>query len=162
MSASTSRTTFYFAYGSNADPERFRSRVGAWVSRRPAWLRDHRLRFSANVQSEGGGGAVVDPVDGDVVAGVLYEITEEQMAAMDREEFDPSRNATNAGRREQTIVMTEDASVVAQLYTVVDDGRSQTPSARYLQFILDGLTAVGHSNEVLDRVRKAALRATEA
>ena len=61
---------YYFAYGSNADPERFRGRVGAWLSRYRARLDDYRLRFASSVQSEGGGGAVIDPHPGDHVDGV--------------------------------------------------------------------------------------------
>ena len=71
-------TLFYFAYGSNADPERFQARVGPWLSRRTAWLDDYRLRFADSVQSEGGGGAVVDFEEGGNVAGVLYEIIKRQ------------------------------------------------------------------------------------
>ena len=78
---------FYFAYGSNADPERFRARVGAWRSRRPGWLDGHRLRFADSVQSEGGGGAVIDPAPAAVVAGVLFEITTEQLEATRNEGF---------------------------------------------------------------------------
>jgi hypothetical protein len=52
------RTVFYFAYGSNADPGRFHTRVGEWRSRRPARLEGHRLRFASQVRSQGGGGAV--------------------------------------------------------------------------------------------------------
>ena len=66
-------TVFYFAYGSNMDPERFRSRVGDWLSRRRARLDGYSLRFADSVQSEGGGGAVVDRRPGDHVDGVLFE-----------------------------------------------------------------------------------------
>ena len=52
-------TVFYFAYGSNADPDRFRSRVGPWRSCRAASLEGYRLRFAASVQSESGGGIPV-------------------------------------------------------------------------------------------------------
>ncbi len=149
-------TVLYFAYGSNADPERFRARVGEWRSRRPAWLEDHRLRFSGSVRSEGGGGAVVDPQPGSRVAGVLFEITREQLAAMDREEFDRTRDTSRTGRRVSRSVRTGRGVVDAEIYTVEDDGSRRAPSARYLRHILDGLEAAGHSAEALDAVRRAA------
>ena len=113
---------FYFAYGSNADPDRFRSRVGLWRSCSAAGLEGYGLRFAASVQSEGGGGAVIDEASEGTVDGVLYEITPEQMAAMDREEFDQSRDTDGKGRRLTVTVSTEQAPRVAECYTVRDDG----------------------------------------
>lgn len=78
-------TVQYFAYGSNTAPERFRGRVGTWIERREAHLEGYRLRFAASVQSEGGGGAVVDAAEGQVIDGVLFEITAEQLAANERD-----------------------------------------------------------------------------
>jgi hypothetical protein len=147
---------FYLAYGSNADPDRFRSRVGPWRSRRRARLDGYRLRFAASVSSEGGGGAVVDEAPGDHVDGVLYEITSEQMAAMDREEFDPSRDTAGLGRRVRVEVEVEGGSVPAEMYTVRDDGAHAPPSERYLGHIVRGLEAAGHPTEAIDRVRAAA------
>lgn len=149
----------YFAYGSNADPDRFRDRVGDWGSRRPALLRDHRLRFADRVRSEGGGGAVIDPAPGEVVDGVLFGITAEQLAAMDREEFDPSRDRHGTGRRVRLEVEIDGATVEAEAYTVEDDGAWHPPSATYLGFILRGLEAAGHGPEASGRVRAAAERA---
>lgn len=149
-------TASYFAYGSNADPDRFRARVGDWISRRPARLEGYRLRFAASVRSEGGGGAVVDVCLDGVVHGVLYEITPAQMEAMDREEFDPSRDTTRSGRRVTSEVSTSGGLVAANLYTVVDDGSEHAPSARYLSFILRGLADAGHGASVLEAVLEAA------
>jgi gamma-glutamylcyclotransferase len=149
-------SVFYFAYGSNADPERFRSRVGEWRSRRPAWLAGHRLWFSDSVQSEGGGGAVFGPHEGSTLAGVLYEITMEQQEAMDRIEVDPSRNLKNAGARMTIAVDTADGPVQAQVYNVHEIGGWSAPSQAYLGHIVRGLEAAGHPAEVLDQVRSIA------
>ncbi|MGD8376089.1 MAG: gamma-glutamylcyclotransferase [Acidobacteriota bacterium] len=149
-------TVFYLAYGSNADPERFRSRVGPWISRRAARLDGHKLRFAASVQSEGGGGAVIDEDPDGSVDGVLYEITIEQMEAMDREEFDPSRDISRVGRRLTVRVETDEGAVEAECYTVRDDGGRRAPSERYLGHILRGLESAGHPPEALERVRRAA------
>jgi cation transport regulator ChaC len=149
-------TVLYFAYGSNADPDRFRARIGPWLSRRVAFLGGYRLRFASSVRSEGGGGAVVDPWEGGRVAGVLYKITAEQLAAMDREEFGATRNVSLTGRRIAATVSTDDGPQPAQLYTVEDDGGWCPPSARYLGFIVRGLEDAGHSPESLEQVRRIA------
>ena len=150
------KTVFYFAYGSNADPDRFRSRVGPWRSRCAAVLERYRLRFAASVQSESGGGAVIDEEWGGTVDGVLYEITPEQMAAMDREEFDPSRDTEGKGRRLTVTVSTEQGPCVAECYTVRDDGAWRNPSERYLGFIIRGLEAAGHDPDAIERLRRTA------
>ena len=155
-------TVFYFAYGSNADPERFKARVGAWRSRRRARLSDHRLRFARMVQSEGGGGAVVDASPGRHVDGVLFEITAEQLAAMDREEFDPSRDVAATGKRIQQTVETAEGPLQSELYTVDDDGGFSAPSGAYLGHILRGLEAAGHDEATLAGVRAAAAEAAQA
>lgn len=151
-----SDTVFYFAYGSNADPERFRARVGEWRSRRRARLPGHRLRFARMVRSEGGGGAVVDPCSGRHVDGVLFEITGEQLKTMDREEFDSSRDVAATGKRVRRTVETAGGPVRAELYTVDDDGGLHPPSATYLGHILRGLEAAGHDEAALAGVRAAA------
>ena len=155
-------TVFYFAYGSNAHPDRFRSRVGPWRSRHAAGLDGYRLRFAASVQSESGGGAVIDEEADGTVDGVLYEITPEQIAAMDREEFDPSRDTDGKGRRLTVTVSTEQGPRVAECYTVRDDGAWRAPSERYLGFIIRGLEAAGHSRDAIERVRRAARRSPHA
>ena len=70
---------------------------------------------------------MVDPHPGTRVAGVLFEITSDQMAAMDREEFDAARDTAGTGRRISKTVQTEDGPVRAELYTVEDDGRRHAP-----------------------------------
>jgi hypothetical protein len=149
-------TVSYFAYGSNMDPERFRARVGEWQARGRARLEGYRLRFADSVRSEGGGGAVVDPCDGDGVDGVVFRITLQQLQAMDREEFDGSRDPSRLGRRLRRTVVTDEGAVEAELYTVEDDGGWCAPSERYLGHIVRGLEAAGHDREAVERVRRIA------
>jgi hypothetical protein len=110
------------------------------------------------VQSEGGGGAVIDEAKDSTVDGVLYEITPEQMAAMDHEEFDPSRDTDGKARRLTVTVTTAQGPRVAKCYTVRDDGTWRTPSKRYLGFIIRGLKAAGHSRDAIEGVRRTARR----
>lgn len=148
----------YFAYGSNADPERFRARVGTWLSREAACLRGYRLRFASSVRSEGGGGAVIDREPDGVVVGVVFGITSEQLDAMDRVEFDPERDPDRRGKRRGVQVETANGVEEAEVYLVEDDGGTAPPSTRYLGHILRGLADVGHSSDALDEVREIARR----
>ena len=159
MDSESNESIFYFAYGSNADPERFKARVGPWRSRRRARLQDYRLRFARMVQSEGGGGAVVDESPGAHVDGVLFEITSEQLTSMDREEFDPSRDVETTGKRIRETVETAEGRIESELYTVDDDGASSAPSEAYLGHILRGLEAAGYDEDALAAVRAAAKEA---
>ena len=149
-------SVFYFAYGSNADPERFRSRVGEWRSRRPAQLADHRIWFSDTVQSEGGGGAVFESRAGSSLAGVLYEIMMEQLQAMDDVEMDPSRDVNATGVRRTITVDTADGPVEAEVYNVKNRGGWNPPSDTYLGHIVRGLEAAGHPSDVVEQVRTIA------
>ena len=162
MEYESNEAIFYFAYGSNADPERFKARVGPWRSRRRARLQGYRLRFARMVQSEGGGGAVVDESPGAYVDGVLFEISSEQLMAMDREEFDPSRDVATTGKRIRETVETAEGRIESELYTVDDDGAFSAPSVAYLGHILRGLEAAGYDEDVLTTVRAAAKEAAKA
>lgn len=150
---------WYFAYGSNADPERFRSRVGPWEARLPATVEGLTLTFSSRVESEGGGGAVVVEKPGSLVYGVAYRITTGQMRAMDDEEFDPGRDLHGSGRRITVSAASGPRRFDAELYTISPAGDFRAPSERYLDHILTGLRLAGHGDEVLSEVRRAALAA---
>ena len=108
------------------------------------------------VQSEGGGGAVVDKSLGAHVDGVLFEITSEQLTSMDREEFDPSRDVETTGKRIRETVETAEGRIESELYTVDDDRGFSAPSEAYLGHILRGLEAAGYDKDALAAVRAAA------
>ena len=114
------------------------------------------------VQSEGGGGAVVDKSLGAHVDGVLFEITSEQLTSMDREEFDPSRDVETTGKRICETVETAEGRIESELYTVDDDGGFSAPSGAYLGHILRGLEATGYDEDALAAVRAAAKEAAKA
>lgn len=147
---------WYFAYGSNLDPERFRDRVGSWRERRPAVLDGWRLRFSGDVRSEGGGGAFVEPRPGARTWGAVLLLDRAQMEAMDAVELDPERNVENRGIRRTVSVKTDRGEVEAEVYTVPGSRTYLAPSERYLGHILTGLEAVGHEPDVIQAVRDTA------
>jgi gamma-glutamylcyclotransferase (GGCT)/AIG2-like uncharacterized protein YtfP len=149
---------WYFGYGSNLDPDRFRERVGRWMDRRRATLPDYRLTFSADARSEGGGGAVAVPAPGACVRGAVFSISPRQLEAMDRVELDRSRDLHGRGRRETVRVMTEDGPLRAEIYLLDPAGAFLAPSPRYLQHIVDGLRDAGYPEDAIDEVTAAAQR----
>ena len=135
----------YFAYGSNLDPEQTQSRCpGAKVVGLAA-LRDHRLTFPRNSETWGGGTCSVQLAHGHAVWGVVYDLTEEHMQALDQfEGFVGPSNQHNLYDREQlTVELTrpDDGSfprrVRAWAY-VARPSNPTPPSRRYLDTILRG------------------------
>lgn len=150
---------WYFAYGSNLDPDRFHRRVGDSRQRLRARLDGWSLRFAADVRSEGGGGAVIVPDPDGRVFGAVFLISETQMAAMDREEFDPSRDTSGVGERCEVTVQVEDGPLPAQVYTLPRLTGTCAPSQRYLAHIVRGLRDVGHEDGVVAEVMAIAAAA---
>ena len=160
--ANDSKPAWYFAYGSNLEPDRFRVRVGAWSECRSAVLDGFRLRFSGDVRSEGAGGAFVEPAEGDRTYGAVYRIDRNQMRAMDEIELIPRHNVAGKAERRSVRVMTSLGPVDAEMYTLSRSHAYLAPSSTYLALILSGLRAVGYSEEVVERVRATAAAESDA
>ena len=161
---------WYFAYGSNLDPDRFRDRVGDWTEHQQAILPDHELRFSGEVSSEGGGGAIIQGAPGEKVHGGIYRITVEQIALMDERELGsemdpnlrgarvtivvegPQRTAGSAG----TSTGPAASSLEAEIYVVPEPKVYRAPSDTYLGHITKGLRFFGYADEVIAEVKQIA------
>lgn len=75
----------YFAYGSNMDTERLRSRVPSATVIGPAKLRDKLMVFNKR-STDGSGKANLVNSRGDLVWGVLYEVDLTELNKLDRAE----------------------------------------------------------------------------
>jgi gamma-glutamylcyclotransferase (GGCT)/AIG2-like uncharacterized protein YtfP len=73
----------YFAYGSNLDPVQMRDRCPGHQVVGLAVLQEHRIAFPVFSPDWGGGVAGPVPAHGRQVWGVLYELSDAQMAALD-------------------------------------------------------------------------------
>src|SRR5271166_1234955 len=83
----------YFAYGSNMDTEQMARRcVGAKLLG-PAKLDGYALRFSAFSLNWNGGVADIVPTEGDAVWGLLYSVTDDDIAELDSYEGHPDHYA---------------------------------------------------------------------
>ncbi|HEY2953964.1 MAG TPA: gamma-glutamylcyclotransferase family protein [Candidatus Eisenbacteria bacterium] len=135
----------YFAYGSNLDPEQMESRCPGATVVGLAALHDHRLSFPRNSDRWGGGVSSLQLAHGHTVWGMLFDLTEEQIAALDRYEgFVGPGNQHNVYDREQvTVELTrpDDGSfprrVRAWAYLARPSNPSP-PSRRYMETVLRG------------------------
>jgi gamma-glutamylcyclotransferase (GGCT)/AIG2-like uncharacterized protein YtfP len=105
----------YFSYGSNMDAARMRRRCGPMPSRRWAVAHKHRLHFAKRVDVPGianAGFATLRPDDTARTEGVVYEVSEAQLAAMDAHEGAPEHYA----RHPITLRLTDGTPIEAVTY----------------------------------------------
>jgi cation transport regulator ChaC len=126
---------YYFAYGSNMDPERMRERLGRQPDRKAATLADWMLKFnkitSRNPQE---GYANIGTQDGEKVEGILYDITTEELRKMDlREGYPIHYNRINI------VVRTEDDKEIEVITYIAQPSKVREglrPSREYLNHLL--------------------------
>lgn len=144
----------YFAYGVNLEPRRFRRRCpGALVVGR-ARLPNHQLAFTRYSRAERGGVADIVPEPGAEVWGVLYEIDEGCLDALDEYE-----GAPRAYRRETVRVIDEGGAEREAVAYVANRTGEFLPSRQYLEIIARGAQAQGLPEEyvrALEQVRTYA------
>ena len=135
----------YFAYGSNLEPVQMKRRCPGSAPVGQAVLPDHRLGFP--VRSDGdwlGGVASVEPSPGEAVHGVLYRITDEDLAELDLYEA----VAEGMYRREMIGVWPVGDPNPQQAWTYIalpDPQGPSPPSRAYLDVILLGARHYGLS-----------------
>jgi phage replication-related protein YjqB (UPF0714/DUF867 family) len=99
------RRHFYFAYGSNVCIEQMAQRCPDAIDPRPAVLSDHDWLINER------GVATVEPATGNVVHGVLWLLSDDDLATLDSAEGVPVRY-----RRDQLTVHTDDGPAHAWVY----------------------------------------------
>ena len=85
----TMKPALYFAYGSNLDPAQMRRRCPTSAAAGPASLPGWRLAFGGHSRMWGGSVATLRKAQGESVAGLLYEISAEDLVVLDRYEGHP-------------------------------------------------------------------------
>lgn len=143
------RVMLYAAYGANLDPARMSERCPHSPLRATGWLEGWRLTFGGEDHGWDGSLATIvqDPFEHVFVA--LYEVTEVDVAALDRWESAD----TGLYRKVKVRIATMAAEVVAWAY-VLDAFEGGLPSASYVGLLADAAEA---ADAPVDYV--AALRA---
>ena len=128
---------FYFAYGSNLNTTRLRSRIGNAKIHRVHRLQNWELVFNCS------GFANIQPAPGKVVEGVLYEITSDQLNDLDRIE----------GFYRKEFFDIEDGGLAIVYVGLNRSIWDFLPNLSYLNIVLDGLeehNLLKTYNEVVD------------
>jgi gamma-glutamylcyclotransferase (GGCT)/AIG2-like uncharacterized protein YtfP len=141
----------YFAYASNMDPQTFARRCPKAKALGRARLPGYRLAFSRYSKQRRGGSADVVEDGLSAVWGVLYEVDDACLAAMDGVEDVP-----NAYRR-VTVQVVDDGEQVHDALTYVANKTAEfLPGKQYLSVIVGGARAYGLPEEyirALEQVR---------
>jgi gamma-glutamylcyclotransferase (GGCT)/AIG2-like uncharacterized protein YtfP len=154
--------TMYFAYGSNLDREdwaAFCARHGADPDcLRPlgtALLPDAELVFNYRSPVRGGGALNLAPRRGQVVQGVLFEVTGEGWEVLDAKEGVASGRYARSAR---VAIAGGGATVPVVTYEVVRERleRHVAPTAAYVETVSRGLAAHGLSRAPLDAAARGA------
>ena len=126
----------YFAYGSLMDADEINKQMreggGKVTAGAPARLEDHRLAFNKNSKKWGAGAANVVSEKVAVVEGVVYEIDDAGIAALDAREKQYDRKQVRVASGGQVIV----AEVFVAQAEVIDD--SLKPKREYIGLLLKG------------------------
>jgi gamma-glutamylcyclotransferase (GGCT)/AIG2-like uncharacterized protein YtfP len=128
----------YAAYGSNMDPAQMAARCPHSPQRGSGWLEGWRLTFGGEDIGWEGALATVVEDQAERVFVVLYELSDNDEAALDR------WDAATIGyyRKLRVRVATLDGDVLAWLY-VLNDYEGGLPSARYLGIMAEAAEAAG-------------------
>ena len=141
-----------FAYGSNMHPERMLERVPGAVARGRGRLRGRRFVVNKRGRDGSAKANLADDADG-LVWGVLWELTREEVAALDRHE--------GGYERQQVSIETDEGVVTAETY--VSDWITEAPRAHdwYLTHIVRGARAFGFPEDYVAWLADHPSRAVE-
>jgi len=144
---------WYFAYGSNMDSKRLESRIGR---KNLEWevgcLQDYRLTFDKPAK-DGSGYANIQPCQGEIVYGVLYRLTREELKKLDKFEGVCKHHYY----RRTVKVKTRDGSIVeAETYFASKPVQGLKPRLDYLQHLICGAEEHGLPDEYVEKLKKTS------
>ena len=122
--------TYYFAYGSNMDSAQMKQRCPTALLRGSASLPHYSLAFTIFSPKRLCGCADIIASLGSVTYGLLYQLTEEELAMMDVFEGHPIHY-----KRIKVSVIFERSMIDAYSYEVVTKKENQKPSRQYLDLL---------------------------
>ncbi len=131
---------YYFAYGSNMSYEQMKERCPDSKYVGVARLNGYKLDFTKMSTIRGGGVADIVEAEDDCVYGVLYSITDDDLAVLDVKEKGYTRQTVSCFKYDDLLDYNPLKGVVvdALVYTVVNKSATTIPpSMEYLKIILD-------------------------
>jgi len=144
---SPSNSAWYFAYGSNLSVDQMRDRVGEWHLSRRALVRNYKLVFNVYSKKWQGNTANLQATGKfeDVVYGVVYQLTQEQLAELQASERVPAVDIR---------VELEDGNEISHAKTFIGGKTNpeREPPAAYRKAMEAGLTDHGYDKSHVDRV----------
>jgi len=141
-----------FAYGLLMDPGVMRQLCPNARAVGPARLERMRIAFRGGSREDGGGVADVLPARDRVVWGVLWELPERSLAALDAFEEVPEQYV----RVRHPVRLSDGAEYEAELYRQPEGARPAPPGERYLGRILAAAQHWGLPSRYQDELRAAA------
>jgi len=142
-------TQWYFAYGSNMSRAQVRQRTGEPAEEKIARLENYALNFD-KVARGGSGTANLVAAEGQVVYGVLYRLSEQQLKALDRFGGVPEHYR----RSEMNVVDEQGNKIAAQVYLARKLRKGLKPDRSYLQRIIEGAEEHGLPADYIDKLKK--------
>lgn len=139
----TDRVHYYFAYGSNMNPDRVVKRQMAFHSAASGSLSHYRLAFNKrSVKYPGAASANVVPHDGAITEGVVYRLTVPAQIEM----MDPYEGYPRRYDRLALPIRTEVEEVLAWVYIANRDYVTEglNPAKWYLDHLLAGRDYLSH------------------
>jgi AIG2 family protein len=146
--ATLSVVPLYAAYGSNMDPAQMMERAPHSPMAGTGWLVGWRLTFGGEDIGWEGALATLVEEEGQQVFVVLYDVTREDEARLDRWEGSELGLHSKIRLRVQTL----EGSVLAWLY-VLDAYEGGLPSARYLGVVADAAESAGAPTDYVSDLR---------
>ena len=132
----------YLAYGMNTNSSEMAYRCPQARSLGPAVLEDHEFRFAVH--------ADIVECPGSIVEGVLWEITDECLKALDCLEGYP----TYYERKTVTVTYVDNNSVDALTYYMTGNKPDELPSDHYLMMLYEGYAEHDvRAYQIIDAVR---------
>ena len=142
----------YFAYGSNMSAENFSGRCPDAELVCGAELVGYRLAFNLISTRWGGRAVSVEPSDGDSVFGILWQVSEADLAALDLIEGKYERIEVKVRR------LSDESAATAFTYQVRDEHRELDegpPIDEYRNLMLTGATEAGLPDPYIEVLRSA-------
>lgn len=138
------RNIFYFAYGSNMDPEKMTLRCGErnFIGFANSYLNDFKFYFYNR------GYANIKPQKSSTVYGVLYKINKNCLDGLDRAEGYP-----NLYQRQIVKIINPVGNFDAQVYIVKNDNSVGIPTQSYFDTVINGASQYNLPSNYIKKIR---------